>query len=134
MFPFSTPMGRVWLAASLCLALQACAPTIDTLPATELAQPVGPAKRAQLLAPAAIKLDTGYSRELAAKSTWLLIGRLPQGDVYRPIGTILTIEGRQVHEAYLVIRNNTLVGFYLPGEQNYSPLTTTVPLNLGELE
>lgn len=59
---------------------------------------------------------------------------MPQGDVYRPVGTIFTIEGRKVHEAYLVIRDRTLGGFYLPGEQNYSPLSTAVALNLGESE
>ncbi|SOZ50334.1 hypothetical protein CBM2617_A10079 [Cupriavidus taiwanensis] len=26
------------------------------------------------------------------------------------------------------------MGFYLPGEQNYSPLSTAVPLDLGEIE
>lgn len=135
MTSFSSRAHHLCLATGLCLALSACAPMIATTPATvELMQPAATAKRIQLLSPAQVKLDTGYSRELAAKSTWSQVGRLPQGDVYRPVGTVLTIEGRQVHEAYLVVRNKTLVGFYLPGEQNYSPLTTAVPLNLGESE
>ncbi|RDK09054.1 hypothetical protein [Cupriavidus lacunae] len=135
MTSFSFRARCLWLATGFSLALSACAPMIATTPATvELMQPAATAKRVQLLSPAQVKLDTGYSRDLVAKSTWSQVGRLPQGDVYRPVGTILTIEGRHVHEAYLVVRNKTLVGFYLPGEQNYSPLTTAVPLNLGESE
>jgi hypothetical protein len=108
---------------------------IATAPATiEVTQPSAAARRIQILMATTVRLDTGYSRTLADKSVWSRIGRMPQGDIYRPVGTTFTIEGRQVHEAYLVIRDKTLVGFYLPGEQNYSPLSTAVPLNLGEIE
>ncbi|SPA47552.1 conserved exported protein of unknown function [Cupriavidus taiwanensis] len=123
------------LAAGCCLALAACAPMIATAPsAIEVTQPSAAARRIQILTATTIKLDTGYSRTLPEKSVWSKAGRVPQGDVFRPVGTIFTIEGRQVHEAYLVIHNQTLVGFYLPGEHNYSPLSTAVPLNLGESE
>ncbi|WP_082818818.1 hypothetical protein [Cupriavidus nantongensis] len=125
----------IGIAAGCCLALAACAPMVATTPSTiEATQPNTASRRIQILTPATIKLDTGYSRTLPEKSVWSKAGRVPQGDVFRPVGTIFTIEGRQVHEAYLVIHNQTLVGFYLPGEQNYSPLSTAVPLNLGESE
>ncbi|AQV94388.1 hypothetical protein BJN34_10860 [Cupriavidus necator] len=108
---------------------------IATAPSTvEVTQPNAATRRIQILIATTVRLDTGYSRTLPEKSIWSRIGRVPQGDVYRPVGTIFTTEGRQVHEAYLVIRDKTLVGFYLPGEQNYSPLSTAVPLNLGETE
>jgi len=108
---------------------------IPTIPANiELQSEATSSHWIKLLAPAEIVLETGYSRTLADKSVWKPVGRLPQGTVYRPVGTIFTIEGRQVHEAYLVIRDSKLVGFYLPGEQNYSPLSNAVPLNLGETE
>lgn len=133
--PFPLCFRRFGLAAGACLALLACAPMIATVPSTiEVTQPSEASKRIQLLAAASVELDTGYSRTLADKSVWSRVGRVPQGDVYRPVGTIFTIEGRQVHEAYLVIRDKTLMGFYLPGEQNYSPLSTAVVLNLGESE
>lgn len=132
---FPLHFRRFGLAAGCCLALVACAPMIATAPATiEVTQPSAAARRIQILMATTVRLDTGYSRTLADKSVWSRIGRMPQGDIYRPVGTIFTIEGRQVHEAYLVIRDKTLVGFYLPGEQNYSPLSTAVPLNLGEIE
>ena len=108
---------------------------IATVPsAIEVTQPSVAARRIQILIATTVQLDTGYSRTLPERSVWSRVGRVPQGDVYRPTSTIFTIEGRQVHEAYLVIRDKTLVGFYLPGEQNYSPLSTAVPLHLGESE
>ena len=78
------------------------------------------------------KLPTGYERTLLAGSRWRLVGRLEQGEVYRPVDSPFSIVGRQVHEAYLVVAASALQGFSLPGESNYSPLTTPVRLNLGE--
>lgn len=75
-----------------------------------------------------IVLDTAYERRIPEKSIWRLSGTVPQGEVYRPEKIAFTIEGRQVHEAYLVLSGNLLVGFYLPGELNFSPLSP--PLNL----
>ncbi|MEM5276400.1 hypothetical protein VSR17_15325 [Cupriavidus taiwanensis] len=133
--PFPHHIRRYGLAAGYCVALSACAPMIATVPSTiEVTQPSVAARRIQILIATTVQLDTGYSRTLPERSVWSRMGRVPQGDIYRPIGTIFTIEGRQVHEAYLVIRDKTLVGFYLPGEQNYSPLSTAVPLDLGEIE
>lgn len=127
--------SRAQLIVSCCLLLSACAPMIATTPSTiEAVSRTDMIRRVQLLEAATIKLDTGYSRTLSEKSAWSMVGRLPQGEVFRPVNTIFTIEGRQVHEAYLVVRDKTLVGFYLPGEQNYSPLSNAVPLKLGEIE
>ncbi|WP_231942526.1 hypothetical protein [Cupriavidus taiwanensis] len=133
--PFLRSSSRTRLGACYCVALSACAPMTATVPSTiEVTQPSVAARRIQILIATTVQLDTGYSRTLPERSVWSRVGRVPQGDIYRPIGTIFTIEGRQVHEAYLVIRDKTLVGFYLPGEQNYSPLSTAVPLDLGEIE
>lgn len=44
-----------------------------------------------------------------------------------------TIEGRQVHEAYLVMSKSALVGFYLSGESRYSNLPTPIPLPIGDV-
>lgn len=108
---------------------------IATTPSSvELAQDGTAERSITIQAPVVIQLDTGYSRTLAAKSVWKSVGHVPQGAVYRPVGTIFTIEGRQVHEAYLVLKDKKLVGFYLPGEQSYSPLSAAVPLTFGETE
>lgn len=79
-----------------------------------------------------MRLSSGYERKLAVGSRWRLIGTLPQGDVLRPMNGIFTIEGRQVHEAYLVVSGTRLVGFYLPGETHFSPLDSPVSLTFGE--
>jgi hypothetical protein len=78
-----------------------------------------------------IRLSTGYRRTLPAGSGWQSVGSLPQGTVYRRAGDIFSIEGRHVHEAYLVVNGAALQGFYLPGEASYSPLTPSVSLPLG---
>ncbi|UDM50235.1 hypothetical protein [Cupriavidus sp. MP-37] len=110
--------SRARLAAGYCLALSACAPMIATAPSTiEVTQPSVAARPIQILSATTVQLDTGYSRTLPERSVWSRVGRVPQGDVYRPIGTIFTIEGRQVHEAYLVIRDKTLVGSICQGNR-----------------
>ena len=121
--------------AAVCIAvaaLGACAPMVSTAPAALTADSATGASRLQLKTPTEIRLETGYTRTLAAGSNWQRVGTVPQGVVYRPVGTIFTIEGRQVHEAYLVIADQRLVGFYLQGEQAYYPLSTAVPITTGE--
>jgi hypothetical protein len=77
-----------------------------------------------------LKLSTGYSRRLASGSLWRPVGQVPQGLVLQSVGTVLTIEGRQVHEAYLVVSQNAVVGFYLPGESRFSPLEPSQPITI----
>ncbi|RXN93423.1 hypothetical protein C7R54_00865 [Achromobacter aloeverae] len=79
-----------------------------------------------------VMLPTGYRRQIARGSQWRQVGTLPQGSVLRPVGAVFTIEGRQVHEAYLVVTQDKLVGFYLPGDRAYSALGLPVVLKLGE--
>jgi len=122
-----------WAVACVAVAsLSACAPMVSTTPAALVSDHATGPSRIQLKSPTEIHLETGYTRTLASGSSWQRVGALPQGGVYRPVGTIFTIEGRQVHEAYLVIADQRLVGFYLPGEQAYSPLSTAVPIKTGE--
>ena len=80
-----------------------------------------------------VRLSTGYTREIPARSHWRAAGSLPQGVVYRPVNTVFAIEGRQVHEAWLVVQAGALQGFYLPAEGNFSPLSPPLILpNTGE--
>ena len=88
------------------------------------------AQRTMLRIPEALTLtpSTGYSETLKAGSTWERTGAIPQGDVYRPVGTVFSVEGANRHEAYLVISADRIVGFYLPGEEAFAPLPQPVPL------
>jgi hypothetical protein len=49
-------------------------------------------------------------------------------------GQKIRLAGRQVHEAWLVLAGNELVGFYLPGESHFSPLDKHVVITLGDLQ
>ncbi|MEO7497089.1 MAG: hypothetical protein ABIT83_04285 [Massilia sp.] len=68
-----------------------------------------------------LTLQTGYSRILKQGSRWTVVGQLSQGTVYRPYHDVFTLEGANTHEAYLVVANDVLVGFYLPAEAGFSP-------------
>lgn len=63
-----------------------------------------------------------YSRILRQGTTWDFAGTIPEGEVYKPRDQVLTIEASHVYEAYLVLSDSSLVGFYLPVEQAFAPL------------
>lgn len=65
---------------------------------------------------------------LPASSQWQRVGALPQGDVYRSLSGLFTVQTRRQGEAYIVASSGKLVGFYLPGETAYLPLNRPVTL------
>jgi len=118
-----------------CALLSGCAPAVPVQDARLTVLSAGSTAPIQIVKQdVSIRLSSGYTRTLAAQSKWRLVGRLPEGNVLRPVDTIFTIEGKQVHEAYLVVSSRQLVGFYLPGESHYSPLESPVFINLGEIQ
>ncbi|AMD47804.1 hypothetical protein F783_002340 [Bordetella holmesii F627] len=76
---------------------------------------------------AAVSGDDG--RRLPESSRWRRIGAVPQGDVYRRLDDrfVVRTQGRE-REAYLVESNGKLMGFYLPGESWFVPLSSPVRL------
>jgi hypothetical protein len=80
------------------------------------------------------QLNTGYSRSLKSGSLWRDVGTVAQGEVFKPYQDVFTLEGSNVHEAYLVVANNTLTGFYLPVEGSFSPLSPKIPLTFSKQE
>ncbi len=68
----------------------------------------------------------GYSRILRKGTKWEAVGKVAEGVVYRSRDQILTVECSNVFEAYLVVTEKSLVGFYLPVEKAFSPLSVTV--------
>lgn len=79
-----------------------------------------PAKFIQIVEEASVSSSAGYSRVIRSGSKWEYVGLLKEGNVYKPIDHVFTIEGYHVHEAYLVVKGNTLIGFYLPVENSFS--------------
>lgn len=114
---------RFFLSAcivSLLAVMAGCA--VQHVPAT-LEPALGADMRQRVVAAQVqVGLPTGYTRALRAGSVWRFAGKLPQGDVYRPVGDVFTLEGAHIHEAYLVVKDGSLVGFYLPAERAFSPL------------
>lgn len=76
------------------------------------------------------RLDSGYSRSIPKGTEFVEIGAIAEGRVWKPTNTVFTIEGAHMHEAYPVTRDGRLVGFYLPVEQAYSPLSHPVTLEI----
>jgi len=77
-----------------------------------------------LTADTAIKgAPCGYSRTLRKDTRWDPVGRLSEGIVYRSRDQTLTIECSNIFEAYLVVDGGRLIGFYLPVEKGFSPLS-----------
>lgn len=107
---------------------------VDTVPVSFTASSSSANTVRVLRDSATVELPTRYRRTLAQGSRWRAIGSVAQGTVYRPVDTVFTIEGRQVHEAYLVVSTGLLVGFFLPGESSYSALSTPVPLSFGDIQ
>jgi hypothetical protein len=58
------------------------------------------------------------------------MGSIREGVVMKPVDTVLTVEGIHVHEAYIVVRNDQWVGFWLPNEEAFSPVADPVPVKL----
>jgi hypothetical protein len=126
--------SRLFGAFSCLVALSllgACAPGVTMAPASFIpvhASAASEAKTPRLLEREVVfQLPTGYVRALPAKSRWGLVGSLPQGDVLKPVDSVFSVEGRHVHEAWIVVRQNVLQGFYLPAEESYSPLRSPLP-------
>ena len=69
-----------------------------------------------------------YDRTIEKGSKWVHIGDIPEGPVYKPMNTFLTIECSNVFEGYLVLNNKSIKGFYLPVEKGYVPIKKPVIL------
>lgn len=118
----------VAMAGCICL-IQGCAPNVRQQPTSALqAAPIP--HRIQLDEAANTRIGTGYRVDLKAGTTWQLVGGIAEGDVYKPLDQALNVEGSQVHEAYAVISNSTLVGFYLPFEKTFVKVSTQFPLSI----
>jgi hypothetical protein len=104
-----------------------CAPVVVQEPA-QLTPGVG--KSFRLSRAAEVALSTGYSTTLRANTRWELVGTVTQGEVYRTKDQVVTLEGAHIHEGYLVLDRGTLVGFYLPVERTFSPVTPAKQLSI----
>lgn len=75
-----------------------------------------------------VSLDTTYSSKLKSGTVWNFVGTISEGDVFKTKDQILTIEGSNIFEAYIVVLSKKLIGFYLPVENTFSPLGDPIKL------
>lgn len=101
--------------------LAACAPEIVRRPThlTPVLEPSG--STIEVLEDAVVEVGPGYQRAIRRGSVWMRVGRSAEGEVFRPVDRVFTVEGAHVHEAYLVLDGDRLTGFYLPVERAFSP-------------
>ena len=81
-----------------------------------------------------VQLDTWYKTNLKKDTKWDFVGCLNEGDVYKTSDQIVTVEGSNTFEAYIVMRGENLVGFYLPVEKTFSPLGRPIPLKIKKID
>ena len=103
---------------SILLNLSGCAAEIKREPVT-FVRTSSAVSLIQLKSSADLALEVGGSKAIVAGSRWRLVGSVPMGKVYRSEDSVLTLNSRNAHEAYLVIDGDSVVGFYLPGEQSW---------------
>ena len=110
--------------AVVAIGLGACAAEVVRQPA-DVTPVAAAAARAEIeiTEDVEVPVSRNYNRVLARGSRWQLVGTTPQGGVYRRSDGVFTVEGAHVHEAYLVLAADRLVGFYLPVEKAFSPTT-----------
>lgn len=100
--------------------LSACAHEVPRAPA--VLSPLTAPERAQSIKsvhPVLVDVGTGYRRILPEGTTFVLVGTVAQGDVFKPTNFTLALEGRHIHEAYVVVQKDQIVGFFLPVEKAF---------------
>ena len=104
------------------LGLAACAPEVVRYSSVLTPSSGEPGGTIEVLRDAKVEVGPlGYERTIRKGSNWTRVGRVTQGEVYKPVDQVFTVEGTHVHEAYLVLDGNQIVGFYLPVERAYAP-------------
>jgi hypothetical protein len=91
-------------------------------------------KSFKLVKEVTVTLGTGYKRKIKAGTEWDYIGKISQGEVYKTDDQVLTIEGSNIFEADIVVSNSDLVGFYLPVEKTFSPLSSPIKLEIQKIK
>jgi len=72
----------------------------------------------------------GFATVLKADTTWNQVGVTGQGKVYTTKDQVVKVEASNIYEAYLVLSNSCLTGFYLPVEKTVVPLSSPLPLDI----
>jgi hypothetical protein len=117
-----TRAGLTLLVALAVLGLAACAPEVVRQPTVLTPLTEQPGGSIEVLREASVAVGPmGYRRTIREGSVWTRVGRVSQGEVYKPTNQVFMVEGTHVHEAYLVLDGDQIVGYYLPVERAFAP-------------
>lgn len=76
--------------------------------------------------PIVIDIGNGYTRNIPQGMELRAVGGIPQGAVYKPTNQTLTLEGKHIHEVYVVVQAKKIVGFFMPVERAYVALPKNI--------
>ncbi len=82
-----------------------------------------------LMEKADVPLESWSTTHLKPNTKWEYVGTIEQGDVYKTKDQIVTVKGSNMFEAYLVLSQEEIVGFYLPFEESFAPIPRPVKIN-----
>jgi hypothetical protein len=128
----SSAFKAITVAVLIVLGVTGCGQRIVQRPAT--LEPGRAADAIVIDADAKVWSSASVARTLSRGTIWDYEGRIAEGDLYRPRDTVLTVEGANVSEAYMVIEHRTFVGFYLPVQKTFSPAREPVALQFTKTE
>jgi hypothetical protein len=124
-------MSRYPLLVACCVELLAgCAFDVIRVEQTPVTLVSGIAAKPAFVLEQDVPISVGYAykRVLRKGTRWTYLGAIAQGDVYKTGDQVLTVEASNIHEAYIVVENRKLVGFYLPVERTYTPVVESKSL------
>ena len=117
-------MKQIVVCLFLALVLQGC---ITLIPQRETRYETSSVaiKDIELAQDVNCELPTGQKHVLAKGSRWQPYGRTLEGTVYKPTNHTLKIADVEEYTAYLVISGAELLGFFLPDNRSFAPLSHT---------
>jgi len=117
------------LAALLCLGAAGCAFDVSRLQKTPTRFEAEQAGAEWILnEDVTIWLGTGFPTKLRKNTHWSMVGKVPEGDVFRTHDQLVTAEASNIYEAWPVMQADLLVGFYLPVEHAFAAARPPVQL------
>jgi len=78
-----------------------------------------PVARYVLEAPVNVKARNSATTRLKSGTTWSLVGTIEQGEVFQTKDQVVIVNSFNVHEAFIVIHENKVIGYYLPVEKTF---------------
>jgi hypothetical protein len=66
-----------------------------------------------------IKADNAANTTLRSGTTWLHVGSIEEGDVFKTRDQVVVVNSFNVQEAYIVVQEGKVVGYYLPVEKTF---------------